>query len=53
MTTKSLIPARIRKRLSARVKIIRRLHKRSNTNIEKYGLKDKKTVKSRAKWPTS
>jgi RNA polymerase primary sigma factor len=29
-----------------RVKIIRRLHKRSNTNIEKYGLKDKKTVKS-------
>ena len=29
-----------------RVKVIRRLHKRSNTNIEKYGLKDKKTVKS-------
>jgi RNA polymerase primary sigma factor len=29
-----------------RVKKIRRLHKRSNTNIEKYGLKDKRTVKS-------
>jgi RNA polymerase primary sigma factor len=29
-----------------RVKLIRKLHKRSNTNIEKYGLKDKKTVKS-------
>jgi len=31
-----------------RVKLIRRLHKRSNTNIEKYGLKDKKTVKSQS-----
>ena len=29
-----------------RVKLIRKLHKRSNANIEKYGLKDKKTVKS-------
>jgi RNA polymerase primary sigma factor len=29
-----------------RVKKIRQLHKRSNTNIEKYGLKDKKTIKS-------
>ncbi len=29
-----------------RVKLIRKLHKRSNLNIEKYGLKDKKTVKS-------
>ena len=28
-----------------RVKKIRRLHKRANTNIEKYGLKDPKTVK--------
>ena len=28
-----------------RVKIVRRLHKRAVTNIEKYGLKDKKTVK--------
>ncbi len=32
--------------VKARVQKIRRLHKRSNTNIEKYGLKDKKTVKS-------
>ena len=31
--------------VKARVKVIRRLHKRSMTNIEKYGLKDKKTVK--------
>ncbi|MGI9273072.1 MAG: RNA polymerase sigma factor RpoD [Woeseiaceae bacterium] len=31
--------------VKARVKIIRRLHKRAVTNIEKYGLKDKKTVK--------
>ena len=31
--------------VKARVKVIRRLHKRSLTNIEKYGLKDKKTVK--------
>jgi len=29
-----------------RVKKIRRLHNRSNANIEKYGFKDKKTVKS-------
>jgi RNA polymerase primary sigma factor len=28
-----------------RVKIVRRLHKRAVANIEKYGLKDKKTVK--------
>ena len=32
----------------ARVKVIRRLHKRSLTYIEKYGLKDKKTVKLQA-----
>ena len=31
--------------VKARVKVIRRLHKRSLTYIEKYGLKDKKTVK--------
>ena len=31
-----------------RVKVIRRLHKRSLTYIEKYGLKDKKTVKLQA-----
>jgi len=31
-----------------RVKLIRRLHKRSNTNIEKYGLKDKKTAKTQS-----
>ncbi|MEM7433033.1 MAG: RNA polymerase sigma factor RpoD [Pseudomonadota bacterium] len=31
--------------VKARVKKIRRLHKRSLTNIEKYGFKDKKTVK--------
>ena len=31
--------------VKARVRVIRRLHKRSMTNIEKYGLKDKKTVK--------
>jgi RNA polymerase primary sigma factor len=31
--------------VKARVKIIRRLHKRAVVNIEKYGLKDKKTVK--------
>jgi len=34
--------------VKARVKVIRRLHKRSVTNIEKYGLKDKKTVKVQA-----
>jgi RNA polymerase primary sigma factor len=32
----------------ARVRVIRRLHKRTLTNIEKYGLKDKKTVKVQA-----
>ena len=31
--------------VKARVKVIRRLHKRSLTSIEKYGYKDKKTVK--------
>jgi RNA polymerase primary sigma factor len=31
--------------VKARVKVIRRLHKRTLTNIEKYGFKDKKTVK--------
>ena len=31
--------------VKARVKVIRRLHKRILTNIEKYGFKDKKTVK--------
>lgn len=34
--------------VKARVKVIRRLHKRSLANIEKYGLKDKKTVKVQA-----
>ena len=34
--------------VKARFKVIRRLHKRSLTNIEKYGLKDKKTVKVQA-----
>jgi len=34
--------------VKARVKVIRRLHKRAVTNIEKYGLKDKKTVKVQA-----
>ena len=34
--------------VKARVKVIRRLHKRSLTNIEKYGLKDKKTVRVQA-----
>jgi RNA polymerase primary sigma factor len=31
--------------VQARVKVIRRLHNRSIANIEKYGLKDKKTIK--------
>jgi RNA polymerase primary sigma factor len=31
-----------------RVKVIRRLHKRAIANIEKYGLKDKKTIKVQA-----
>jgi len=31
--------------VKARVKVIRRLHKRILTNIEKYGFKDKKTLK--------
>ena len=31
--------------VKARVRVIRRLHKRAVNNIEKYGLKDKKTVK--------
>ncbi len=34
--------------VKARVKVITRLHKRSMANIEKYGLKDKKTVKVQA-----
>jgi len=34
--------------VKARVKVIRRLHKRAMANIEKYGLKDKKTVKVQA-----
>ena len=34
--------------VKARVKVIRRLHRRAVTNIEKYGLKDKKTVKVQA-----
>jgi len=34
--------------VKARVKVIRRLHKRTMTAIEKYGLKDKKTVKVQA-----
>ena len=34
--------------VKARVKVIRRLHKRAIANIEKYGLKDKKTVKVQA-----
>ncbi|MDH3613671.1 MAG: RNA polymerase sigma factor RpoD [Gammaproteobacteria bacterium] len=34
--------------VKARVKVIRRLYKRTLTNIEKYGLKDKKTVKAQA-----
>ena len=34
--------------VKARFKAIRRLHRRSLTNIEKYGLKDKKTIKVQA-----
>jgi RNA polymerase primary sigma factor len=34
--------------VKARTKVIKRLHKRSMANIEKYGLKDKKTVKVQA-----
>jgi len=34
--------------VKARVKVIRRLAKRSVTNIEKYGVKDKKTIKVQA-----
>ena len=34
--------------VKARVKVIVRLHKRSIANIEKYGLKDKKTIKVQA-----
>jgi RNA polymerase primary sigma factor len=34
--------------VKARVKVIRRLHKRSLANIEKYGVGDKKTVKAQA-----
>ena len=34
--------------VKARVKVIRRLHKRAIANIEKYGLKDKKTIKVQA-----
>ena len=34
--------------VKARVKVIRRLHKRSITYIEKYGVKDKKTIKLQA-----
>ncbi len=34
--------------VKARVKVIRRLHKRTLTNIEKYGFKDKKTIKVQA-----
>jgi RNA polymerase primary sigma factor len=34
--------------VKARVRVIRRLHKRAVNNIEKYGLKDKKTIKVQA-----
>ncbi len=34
--------------VKARVKVIKRLHKRVLTNIDKYGLKDKKTIKAQA-----
>ena len=34
--------------VKARVRVIRRLHKRAIVNIEKYGLKDKKTIKVQA-----
>ena len=34
--------------VKARVKVIRRLHKRTLVNIEKYGFKDKKTIKVQA-----
>jgi len=34
--------------VKARVRVIRRLHKRTIVNIEKYGLKDKKTIKVQA-----
>jgi len=34
--------------VKARVKVIRRLHKRTVVNIEKYGFKDKKTIKVQA-----
>ena len=34
--------------VKARVKLVRRLHKRAITNIEKYGVKDKKTIKIQA-----
>ncbi len=34
--------------VKARVRVIRRLHKRAIANIEKYGLKDKKTIKVQA-----
>jgi RNA polymerase primary sigma factor len=34
--------------VKARVKVVRRLHKRVLTNIEKYGFKDKKTIKVQA-----
>jgi RNA polymerase primary sigma factor len=34
--------------VKARVKVIRRLHHRSVANIEKYGLRDKKTIKTQA-----
>ena len=34
--------------VKARVKVVKRLHKRTFTAIEKYGLKDKKTVKIQA-----
>jgi RNA polymerase primary sigma factor len=34
--------------VKARTRVIKRLHKRSMANIEKYGLKDKKTVKVKA-----
>ena len=47
-TMKSSTPDRIPDEVKARVKVIRRYHKRSLTYIEKYGLKDKKTVKLQA-----
>ena len=34
--------------VKARVRKIRRIHKRAMTNLEKYGLKDKKTVKAQS-----